>query len=85
MFYIILLLLLIIVQCTILFAGAMRIIDGAQEHEGRLEVYMNGAWGTICNDFFDDTDATVACRYLGYWYVCIKYGYTGCQCVTEII
>ncbi|XP_052086361.1 neurotrypsin-like isoform X2 [Mytilus californianus] len=46
--------------------GHLRIADSAQEHEGRLEIYMNGVWGTVCRDFFDDIDATVACQQLGY-------------------
>lgn len=49
----------------------MRIVESAQEHEGRLEIYMNGVWGTVCRDFFDDIDATVACQQRGFWYVCI--------------
>ena len=34
--------------------------------QGRLEVIHNGKYGTVCDDSFDDTDALVACRELGY-------------------
>ena len=33
---------------------------------GPLLVYQDGAWGYVCDYEFDDEDAQVACRQLGY-------------------
>ena len=48
------------------FSGMIRLQGGDYSNEGRVEVYCNGQWGTICSTGFDNTDANTICKQLGY-------------------
>ena len=67
--------------------GQLRLVGGANIREGRVEICINNAWGTICrDDVFSRQDAIVVCTQMGFsnrglipseliqiFYVTVKY------------
>ena len=47
------------------YNGEIRLRDGFDEYQGRVEVCHGGVWGTVCHNDWDKADAQVVCRQLG--------------------
>ena len=46
--------------------GALRLSGGNQLNEGRVEICLDGYWGSVCSNGWDEQDALVTCRQAGY-------------------
>ena len=46
--------------------GTIRLSGGSQLNEGRVEICLDGYWGSVCSNRWDEQDALVTCRQAGY-------------------
>ena len=51
---------------TVRLVGKQNLIYPQNSLSGRVEVWSNGGWGSVCDDFWDLSDAAVVCHQLGY-------------------
>ena len=50
------------VGCT---NGTIRLADGQSANEGRVEICIDGVWGSVCDDDWNTVSARIVCRELG--------------------
>jgi len=50
--------------------GDVRLIGGRSEMEGRVEICFGQTWGTVCDNGWDISDASVVCTQLGFTPLC---------------
>ena len=48
------------------FPSEWRLVGGEVPSEGRIEIYHDNVWGTVCDDDFGLNEGGMVCRSLGY-------------------
>ena len=46
--------------------SGVRLVNGTNQHEGRVEICSNNRWGTVCDNGWDENEAKVVCKQLGF-------------------
>ena len=57
---------LLVINLTNCTNGDIRLMGGANQLEGRVEMCHDNQWGTVCDHHWDARDASVACGQLGF-------------------
>ena len=64
--------------------GELRLTGGSSSSTGRLEINIDGVWGSVCSRNFAEIDGHVACRQLGFSGVINVTNVNNTQYVTSI-
>ena len=46
--------------------GDIQLVNGSTTYEGRVEICFSETWGTVCDNLWGASDASVVCRQLGF-------------------